>query len=596
MSAPLCRLAFLVLALAAASACRRGDPAPLPAPAPAPVPAAGPDESENPDLGRFVDLRRHPFRPAWVGGHLHVGRRAAPDSLNNLLWSGGEARAYQKLFLAPFLLAEALDRGDGPFHLEPAAAEALPEVLEGGLLHRYRLRAGLTWEDGVPVTAHDYAHSFALLRDPDPALERPLAARRASLERVAAVSAEDDRSILVRFSEPYYNAAVAFGLEFTVVPRHLIPDAATLLATERHLSFGAYRVVHSSREELGFELRPEYRTQPHPVGPAYVERITYRFIRDAQAQVALLKSGDLDLATIPHDQYEPLGSDPAFSTRLWRASYPLPAYLFMALNHGARGGQGPHPLFADRRVRKAIASLIDRDRLCREVYAGKARPVSGPFFFRDADYDAGIPPVPFDPAAAARLLDEAGFRLGRDGWRARDGVPCAFEALVPQGAAELRAPVLYLAEAARGIGVRVEVRELPFEPVLRQRMNERDFDAFTAINSLRPAIEPDLYELLHSREAGRMGGHNFCGVAEPALDALIDAYRSEPDPARRLLLRRRLHHEFHEAQPFLVLVTTSTCVGINRRFANVKVHDLGVIYNDFVLRELWERFPADAPR
>jgi peptide/nickel transport system substrate-binding protein len=530
-----------------------------------------------------------------VGGHLHVARRSAPDALHNLLWTGGEARVYAKLFYAPFLLAEALDRGDGPFRVEPAAAEALPEVSEDGLVHRYRLREGLTWEDGVPVTAHDYEHTFAILRNDDPALERPLAIRRAALERVESVAAKDDRTIEVRFKERYYNAMVAFGLEFTVVPKHAVPnDAALLLSSRQHPSFGPYRIVSSTPEELSFELRSEYRDKPHPLGAFYIEKITFHFVRDAQAQIQLLRAGTIDFAAIPHDQYGPLGEDPTFMQSLWRASYPLPAYYFMALNHTGRGGEGKHPLFSHEGVRRSIIHLIDRERLVREVFAGKAHVVTGPLFFMDADYDASVPARGFDPAAASRELDSAGFVLGADGWRAKGATPCAFEVLVPLGNSELRASALYLAEAARGIGMKVEVRELQFDPELRQRIADRDYDVFVAINSLRPAVEPDLYELLHGDQATK-GGNNFCAIREPTLDALIDGYRSEPDRARRLELRRQLHREFDRLQPFVVLFTSSTCVGMSRRFANVKVHDLGIIYQDFVLRSLWEAHPpADA--
>ncbi len=570
-------------------ACSKSPPAPPVATAPA---VEGP-EAENPDRGRWVDLQKHPFRPEWVGGALTVGRRSPPDHLNNLLWSGGEARVYAKLFHCPFLLTEAADRGEGPFHVVPEAAEALPEVLPDGKTYRYRLKAGLTWEDGVPVTAADYAFTWELLQDPHPALAAAFATRRATLERIESVTAVDERTIEVRFKQPYYNALVAFGLEFTVVPKHAVPrDPELFVKTARHPGFGPYRILRNSPEELVFELRPEYRKQAHPTGPQYLEQVVFRYVRDATTQFQLLRQGAIDLATIPHERYEGLHDDQEFMSRLWRTYYFLPAYVFIATNHRHPEGGRPHPVLAAPEVRAALVHLSDRERLVREIYGNRAKVVGGPFFFLDADYDSSVPLRAFDPARAERLLDQAGFRVGQDGWRAKGEVKLSLELLLPAGSPELKAPAVYLSEAARAVGFEILVRELPFDPVIRQRLNERRFDAILAINSLRPAVEPDQYELLHSAEASAKG-QNICAVEDSRLDRWIDAYRASADPKERLAARRSLHRAFDEIVPFPVLLSASTCLAINRRFANVKVHDLGVLYRDFVLRERFEASPPE---
>ena len=129
---------------------------------------------------------------------------------------------------------------------------------------------------------------------------------------------------------------------------------------------------------------------------------------------------------------------------------------------------------------------------------------------------------------------------------------------------------------------------------LRKEKLERLYkEAKNPVSELPAAERAGLY--LAIAEEATKGGNNFCAIREPTLDALIDGYRSEPDRSRRLELRRQLHREFDRLQPFVVLFTSSTCVGMSRRFANVKVHDLGIIYQDFVLRSLWEAHPpADA--
>ena len=75
------------------------------------------------------------------------------------------------------------------------------------------------------------------------------------------------------------------------------------------------------------------------------------------------------------------------------------------------------------------------------------------------------------------------------------------------------------------------------------------------------------------------------------VDALLDSSRREPDAAKRQQMRRMLHRVVAEIEPISFLYAAASCVAVNRRFANVRVHDLGIIYRDFVLRELLERHP-----
>ena len=64
--------------------------------------------------------------------------------------------------------------------------------------------------------------------------------------------------------------------------------------------------------------------------------------------------------------------------------------------------------------------------------------------------------------------------------------------------------------------------------------------------------------------------------------------RDQRSKSRRAT-RRKLYRRIHELQPYLFLVSQASSLAISRKWANVRIHDLGPRYSDFVLRELWEK-------
>ena len=529
----------------------------------------------NPDRGKWVDLATHPFEPGWVGGTLKLGRRSIVKSLNNLTTRFAEPVSICRHFLCPRLVMETPDRVDGKFQVQPWAARALPDVPEDGVTWVWDLRDDLTWEDGRAVTAADYEASWKLLQD----TKIRAADMREKLEAVGDVKAIGPQRIQVRFKRPHYNAVAQFGLNFGIIPTHTgLVDAASINAANRHLSFGPYRIVTYEEDRLILQLRDEYRKKPFPIRPHYVERVAYRRVTDKANTLAQLKSGDLDLATISHDQFRALKTDAAFNDRCWTSCYLLPGYHFICWNLFAPEDlkfETPHPILGDVRVRRALAHLINRPRIIADHWNGRAVPVDAPFYFRSPEYDAD--PIPFDPKQARALLKEAGWKLDDANVLAKAGRQLRFSILYQGGV--FTAVVNDLKENARKVGIIVELRPGPL------RIGGRGYDAFCAGFSLRPPIEVDVYHLWHS-SARKAGGANYAGIADEEVDRLVTAYRTDLDPQSRLKTRRRLSRRISELQPFTFLYNYSSAVAFSRRWANVRVHELGPQFRDFVLRKL----------
>ena len=183
-----------------------------------------------------------------------------------------------------------------------------------------------------------------------------------------------------------------------------------------------------------------------------VERIELRFSDDPTARFQQLRAGPYPVDTLTHDQFLELGSDATFRANCWRTYYFLPQWAFCAWNLKDPDDpdlERPHPVLSDVRVRQALSMLFPREKIRDEHLHGLAKIVTGPWFFKDADYDRTVPAVPYDVAEAQRLLTAAGYRLDADGFLRKGDRPLRFTLTTLQGAGWLDSVAQSFVESAR---------------------------------------------------------------------------------------------------------------------------------------------------
>ena len=96
------------------------------------------------------------------------------------------------------------------------------------------------------------------------------------------------------------------------------------------------------------------------------------------------------------------------------------------------------------------------------------------------------------------------------------------------------------------------------------------------------AVEPDVANQYHSGAV-----YNYSGFSDPEADRLLDQIALSFDGRERAALRRKIHARLHAEVPCTFLLANATTVGISKDIANVKIHDLGVRWHDFVMRDRW---------
>ncbi len=361
-------------------------------------------------------------KPAAPSRTLVLATRAEPDSLAEkplARVAGGGESEIPRMFNAGLAID---DQGLARAYL----AEALPQlntdtwrVLPDGTMETiYRLRPGLTWHDGQPLHAEDFVFAWRVFQTPEYALSGS-----PPINKMDEVAARDERTVLIRWSGAYPDAAGLRGVDFPPLPRHILAEdfqanQSTLAShpfwTTGYVGLGPYRIDDwrqgASLDSVAFG--------GHVWGPPRIDRVVVRFIADSNAVLASLLSGEVHLSIrsaieVPQGVY--LRGE--WAQRSGGSVLIIPSYW-------RRGDLQHRPEYVspasmvDVRVRRAIAHAIDRQALNQGVFEGEAiiaDSVIPPFVPYFADAERAIAKYPYDPRRSESLMGEAGWIKGPDG-------------------------------------------------------------------------------------------------------------------------------------------------------------------------------------
>ena len=298
---------------------------------------------------------------------------------------------------------------------EPGVATGY-ELADDGKTYTFHLRADARWSDGRPVTAGDFVYSW--LRALDPAtgsvtvetlyyLENAEKFNKGALtdRDLVGVHAPDDHTLVVRLERPtpFWIALVTHS-QYYPVPRWAIEEhGRQWTRPENIVTNGAYRVVEQRpRERVVLERSPTYWDAAN----VRIPRIVARSSTSENQDITLYDSGQI--------QYARMGVPPAELTARMTSGEP-DLIIDQRLCYYQYTFNTEHPPFDDERVRRAIVMAIDKDRLVGSVTRGREVPADGVVldYFVDAMGYPDPEGLPFDVAAARKLLAEAGFPGGK---------------------------------------------------------------------------------------------------------------------------------------------------------------------------------------
>jgi len=402
---------------------------------------------------------------------------------------------------------------DAKGDLVPDLVAELPSVDNGGLSAdglqwRIKLRPGVTWHDGAPFTAEDVKYTLELLQNPD----FPAASRNGhALVRDITVHGPTELSWRMEsFFAPYF-AILAWTF---IVPRHVLsrlPDFRDPAFTNNPIGTGPFKW---GERRPGDYIRLDAYERYHGEGP-FVERVIFKYIPDMTVLKTQFVAGAVDavgIAGITPDNY----AEVERRRGLVLHKSPTAFVTFFALNNGL-------PQFQDAAVRKALYLGLDRDTINRDLFYGANRPTESYLPQENWAYNPNLPKHQYNPDGAARMLEEAGWRRGRDGVRARNGVRLEFSTSTVAGN-HLREQVQqFLQQSWEPLGVKMTIQNFPAAVMWGDFFRLSQFNT-TIVGSIYPiASDPDVSDRLGSWAIpARSGaGANAIQYANPEVDRLL---------------------------------------------------------------------------
>ena len=437
------------------------------------------------------------------------------------------------------LIAPGLITFDDTSQPVPALAESFRAL--SPTLMEFTLRPGLTFHDGTALTAQDVKATYDGVRAPT--LRSPKADR---FEVLQAVEVVDDLTVRFHLRRPY--APLLAELSLSIVPSERAgPDGVDVQAAHP-VGAGAFRFESQPDEEhltlASFEGYYE--------GAPAISRLHFRVVRDETTRVLELLKGRADLvanavspAVLPMLRKEP---------GLRVLVRPGTGYAYLGFN--LRSG----PL-ADEKVRQAVCHLMEVKPIVEHKFHGLAEPATG---MLPATHWAYAPEAGcrYDPAEAARLLDEAGYP-DPDG---PGGQPRLTLSLKVSTDRFRKSVALVLQEQLARGGIAVEVRSLEFGTLFND-IRRGNFEMVTL--KWAAVIEPDLLRgAYHSKnvptEENHWGGLNRGALKDSELDALLEQ-ASQAEPDERKALYTKAQERLDTLLPYAPLWHESSVAVVSRR-------------------------------
>ncbi|HEV2123012.1 MAG TPA: ABC transporter substrate-binding protein, partial [Chloroflexota bacterium] len=331
----------------------------------------------------------------------------------------------------------------------------------------------------------------------------------------------------------------------------LTPDVLNALVGKGFFS-GPFKVTKLSPQEMTMDAVPDAWD-----GGPRLEGVDVKFIKDPQARLAALKTGEIDMML-----YVPADAVPQVkqTSGLHFKATPGTGRVWIQLNNA-------RPPFNEQAVRQALAVAINRKQIAENV-------LNGAYATPDSIYPSAMPwNVPgllkTDLEAAKKLLDDAGWKAANDGIRAKEGKRLSFELLHYPQQPDAKPMAEALQAQLKAVGMEVKLKQVDD---INAALRSKDYDAGIRFNGMQQAANPTnvlntYFRTDSPRNEGTWGS--------PELDRLIQQLNVDFDANRRNELLKQVQEYFRREVPITFTVSRQWAVALNDRFADyVPTHDV----------------------
>ncbi|MGE5672605.1 MAG: ABC transporter substrate-binding protein [Mycobacterium leprae] len=465
-----------------------------------------------------------PAKKPAVGGELRPRLYNDPDSLLSI-WSGTGNGSYVNS-----LIYASLVRFNEKGEPTPYIAQSW-QTSTDGTTWTFKLRSGVRFHDGNELTAEDVLFTLNTILAPE--YDGPYALPDA----IKSITAPDKYTVQITLKTPY--AALLYDVNLGILEKRLfantkIADMPAGAAASKPVGAGPYRFIsYTPGKEVVLERNPNWCMSASYNGAPFIQTIRFKIItNDTDAYKALTK-GDTDVDTFNPDWFYDKDKQ-----NLQQVPYDRNGWAAISFNMA-------NPQLSDKRVRLALTYGLDRQALIDWGLSGQGTVPAGPIPSFSWAGDPTMQPLPYDPAKARRLLEEAGYRINANYIYEKDGKPLQFNLYINDS--DLAKFVGAIAKISWTlIGVNVTVKYTDFNTLMNTYARPGKFDML--FSGMNLSLDPDQKDLFHSASANLL---NYGRYKNADVDKLLEQGLRETDPAKRKAIYIQYQHKLMDDPPVI---------------------------------------------
>ncbi len=421
------------------------------------------------------------------------------------------------------------------YTLQPVLAESF-EVSEDGTVYTFNLVEGVMFHNGDDMTATDVKYTIDWQAD-----EANGTVQHNNFTSVASTEAVDDYTVTITLSQPSapFLALGVNGLGGMVLPSAYHAEIGEDAFKAEAVGTGAFKLKQWNAAEFT-EIEA---FEDHFRGRPYLDIFRENIVPEASVRAVALETGEADSAVWPLVTEDHLRflEDPQFE------DYTVIVTSSVAVNHFPTDNL--HPVLGDKMVRQAMMYAIDRESIANDLWSGLAVVATANLSpALEFYYNPDVVTYEYDPELAAQMLDEAGWVVGADGIREKDGVRAAWTCTIITGDQARRPEAEVVQQWFSEVGLEMTIAEAPTATILEEFENDN--------------LDQSLFNWTYGGTSGDPDGstglrsdalRNFSNFRNDRVDELLDMGVAETDPDARAEIYKEIQAIVAEEVPFLFI-------------------------------------------
>ena len=443
--------------------------------------------------------------------------------------------------------------------------EDKPTFSADGKTMTWKLRPGLKWSDGQPLTSADVEFTWKTMMDPKTKLRQ-----RATFEGAFTdVKALDPLTVQYTLKDVGFCPAADQSDLIGVLPKHIYEKLDINVNPENTKP----TVVNGPWMFKSWAADEQFTAGPpnkhYVLGEPNIETVSYRNVKDATVALQLFKTQEIDIVGPAAQDWEEVKKLPFANTY----EYYTPGASWTYIGFNTR-----NPWLADKKVRQAISHAVDVDGMIKNIRQGLAKRQYSLISPTNWAYTDDVPKFPYDPAKAKQLLKDLGWTPGADGILQKDGKPWPkMRIYYSAGTSEREKIAMIAQENLKAIGIPLEVIGEESAAYSERRGVTRDMEFF--IHGWSPGIEPyGTGEVFISTST-----RNHSGIKNLEFDKAFEqaSYTPGCKQADRKVFYVKAAQILADEQPYIWIWATPELLAVNKRLTVNPMSPLGVLYDPF---------------